>query len=79
MALIEARGVSFGYNGTPLFRDINFSIEPGLLTSAGWLVLCQLHPPARPVRANSNIKLKVKIMFFRCVFIMFSSPVLIHA
>jgi len=31
MALIEARGVSFGYNGTPLFRDINFSIEPGEL------------------------------------------------
>ncbi len=31
MALIEARGVSFGYNGIPLFQDINFSIEPGEL------------------------------------------------
>ncbi len=31
MALIEARGVSFGYNDIPLFQDINFSIEPGEL------------------------------------------------
>ena len=31
MALIEARGVSFGYNDIPLFQDINFSIEPSEL------------------------------------------------
>ena len=31
MPLIEARGVGFGYNGLPLFQDINFIIEPGEL------------------------------------------------
>ncbi|CFX39712.1 ABC transporter-like [Syntrophomonas zehnderi OL-4] len=31
MALIEARGVEFGYNGIPLFQNINFSIESGEL------------------------------------------------
>ncbi len=29
MPLIEARGIGFGYNGQPIFQDINFSIKPG--------------------------------------------------